>query len=179
MPESQHARTFASATSKRSATREHTTLVLLLCLRAAARRAWLEQRKVDTPAHRQIAGTVGMKLVAGAAGGAFGNELRLQSAGLRIERDLVEIDHAVERARGADEIVERLALGVLFRETVRRAGTAQRRGDGGANDAQLRPLLAQSRDAVLHRGDNLIGRRVAVLREVVDAFEPDQAGNPR
>ena len=40
------------------------------------------------------------------------------TAGLLIERGLVEIDHAVEQSRPADEFFQRLALGVLLREAV-------------------------------------------------------------
>src|SRR6478609_5248229 len=130
-------------------------------LGATVRAARLEQIEVNRLAHRQISGPVGVKLVAGAAGGAFGNELRLEPARLRIERRLVEIDHAIKRARCADEVVERLPLGILLRETVRGAGTAERGRHRGADDAKLRPLLSQPVDAVLHRRDDLIGRGIA------------------
>ena len=116
-----------------------------------------------------------MELVAGAADGALGNEFRLEASRGRIERRVIEIDHAVERARGADELVESLPFGVLLGETMRRAGAAQCRDDGGADDARLRPFRAQPRYAILHRGDDLVGRGVAVLGEIVDAFQPDQA----
>ena len=77
-----------------------------LLLGAATGAARLEQIEVDGLAHRQISGAIGVKLVAGAARGALGDELRLEASRLRIERYLVEIDHAVERTRCADEIIE-------------------------------------------------------------------------
>jgi hypothetical protein len=66
--------------------------------------ALLEQFEVDRRSHGEIAGAVGVKLVARAAGGALGNELGLEPAGVRVERRFVEIGDAVKYARGADEI---------------------------------------------------------------------------
>src|SRR5262249_57938263 len=76
--------------------------------------ALLEQIEVDRHSHGEIAGAVGVELVARAAGGAFGNEFGLEPAAVRIERRFIEIGDAVEQARGANELVERLALGVLL-----------------------------------------------------------------
>src|SRR6516162_744185 len=84
-----------------------------------------EQVEVDRHSHREVAGAVGVKLVARPPGRAFGHELRLEAAGLRIERRLIEVDHAVEQARRADEFVERLALVILLGEAVRRVRSAE------------------------------------------------------
>src|SRR5258707_3452002 len=83
---------------------------------SAALRFGREQVEVDRHSHGEIAGAVGVELVARPAGRAFGHELRLEAAGLRIERCLVEVNHAVEQARRADEFVERLALVILLGE---------------------------------------------------------------
>src|SRR5437762_11952717 len=98
----------------------------ILLLRAATAAPRLEQIEVDGLAHRQISGAIGVKLVAGAAGGAFGNELRLEATGLWIKLRLVEIDHAVEGAGCADELDEGFALGVLLGEASRRDGADDR-----------------------------------------------------
>src|SRR3954465_4477998 len=112
----------------------------ILPLRAATNLSRLEQIEVDGLSHRQISGAVGMKLVAGAARRAFGNEPRLEATRGRIERRAIKIYHTVECPRAPDECVERLALVVLLGKTMCRAGAAQRRNDGGANDPGLRPF---------------------------------------
>ena|SRR6478735_1563068 len=112
----------------------------ILLLRAATKLSRLEQIEVDGLSHRQISGAVGMKLVAGAASRAFGNELRLETTRRRIERRTIKIYHTVERPRVADECVERLALVILLGKTMCRAGAAQCRNDGGADDPGLRPF---------------------------------------
>src|SRR5436190_1714992 len=58
-----------------------------------------------------------------------------------------------------------------------RAGTAECRNDGSADDTEMRPFRAQPGDAVLHDRDDLVAFGIAVLAEVVDAFQPDQAGD--
>src|SRR5882724_3176723 len=85
----------------------------------------LEQVEIDRFPHRQIAGAVGVELVARTSRGAFRNELGFQAPGPRVKRDLVEIDHAVEQAAGTNELVERLALLILFGKSVRRARRAE------------------------------------------------------
>src|SRR6516162_7858479 len=104
-------------------------LISTLCIASSLSAALLigrEQIEVDRHSHREIAGAVRVKLVSRPAGRAFGHELRLEAAGLRIERYFVEVDHAVEQARGADEFVERLALVILLGEAVRRIRWAER-----------------------------------------------------
>src|SRR6516162_2322770 len=79
-------------------------LISTLCMASrlsAALRFGREQVEVDRHSHGEIAGAVGVELVARPPGCAFGHELRLEAAGLRIERCLVEVDHAVEQARRA------------------------------------------------------------------------------
>src|SRR6516162_11912357 len=75
-------------------------LISTLCIASSLSAALLigrEQIEVDRHSHREIAGEVRVKLVSRPAGRAFGHELRLEAAGLRIERCLVEVDHAVEQ----------------------------------------------------------------------------------
>ena len=55
-----------------------------------------------------------MDLIAGSAGRAFGNEFGAHAAGLRIERRGIKIGNPIEQTTLADELVERLALGVLL-----------------------------------------------------------------
>src|SRR5262245_4248806 len=105
-------------------------LISTLCMASrlpAALRVGCEKIEVDCYSHREIAGAVGVKLVARPAGRTFGHELRLEAAGLRVERRLVEIDHAVEQARCADEFVERLAFVILLGEAVRRGSRRRAR----------------------------------------------------
>src|SRR5580658_6217078 len=78
-----------------------------------------QQIEIDRLAHGEIAGAIRVQPVAGAAGRALGHELGAQLAGLRIDGGAVEIGDAVEQAAGADELVERLALGILLGEAVR------------------------------------------------------------
>src|SRR5215468_2172393 len=95
-------------------------LISTLCMASrlsAALRFGREQVEVDRHSHREIAGAVGVELVARPAGRTFGHELRLEAAGLWIERRLVEVDHAVEQTGRADEFVECLALVILLGET--------------------------------------------------------------
>src|SRR5262245_47845046 len=136
-----------------------------------------EQVEVDRHSHRKIAGAVGVELVARPAGRAFGHELRLEAAGLRIERYLVEVDYAVEQARRADEFVERLALVILLGEAVRRIRCAERGDHRGAEYAHLRPLRANAADDLLHAVLCFLQRSVAVLAEIVDPFEPDHGAH--
>jgi hypothetical protein len=44
----------------------------------------------------------------------FGDEFGAHAAGLRVERRGIEIGNPVEQTAGSDEIVERLALGILL-----------------------------------------------------------------
>ena len=71
-----------------------------------------DRGEVDGIGHRGVAGAVGMQLVARAADRGVGLELGLHLAGRGIERRGVEVDHAVEDLGGAQELVQRLALGV-------------------------------------------------------------------
>src|SRR4051795_11089918 len=114
----------------------------ILLLRAATKLSRLEQIEVDGLSHRQISGAVGMKLVAGAACRTFGNELRLEATRSRVERRAIKIYHTVECPRATDKCVERLALVILLGKTMCRAGAAQCRNDGGANDPGLWPFCA-------------------------------------
>src|SRR6516225_9637564 len=78
----------------------------------------LEQIEVDGHAHREVTRAIGMQLVAWTAGGAVRDKLRLETAGLRIVGDPVEIDHRVEQSGSADEIVERAASLILLGKAV-------------------------------------------------------------
>src|SRR5262245_35357781 len=151
-------------------------LISTLCMASrlsAALRFGREKIEVDCHSHREIAGAVGVKLVSRPAGRTFGHELRLEAAGLRVERRLVEIDHAVEQARRADEFVERLALVILLGEAVRRVRGAERGDHRGADRAHLRLPRANATDDLLHAVLRLFYRSVAVPAEIVDPFEPD------
>src|SRR5262252_5162525 len=123
-------------------------LISTLCMASrlpAALRFGREKIEVDRQSHREVAGAVGVELVARPAGRTFRHELRLEAAGVRIERCLVEVDHAVEQARPADEFVERLALVILLGKAVRRIRGAERADYRGADHAHLRPLRANAR----------------------------------
>src|SRR5206468_5932104 len=78
-----------------------------------------EQIEIDCHAHREIAGPVRVQLVSRSSDRAVRHKFRLEAAGLRIERRLVEVDHTIKQARGANELVERLALLVLLEKAVR------------------------------------------------------------
>src|SRR5262249_60972309 len=80
----------------------------------AALRFGGEKMEVDCHSHREIAGAVGVKLVARPAGRAFGHELRLEAAGLRVARRLLDVDHAVEQAPWSDEFLSPLSLLILL-----------------------------------------------------------------
>src|ERR1700726_901346 len=86
--------------------------------------------QIDRHAHRQIAHPVRVELVARAASGAFRDEFGAHAARLWIEYHGIEIGHPVKQAARADELVERLALGVLFWRTVIGVGAPERRGGG-------------------------------------------------
>src|SRR5262249_33889702 len=101
-------------------------------------------------------------------------ELALEAAAAGIERHLVEVDDAIEQAGRADERVERLAIGVLLGESMRHARRAERANHRGADQADVRPLPTDATDHVAHGVLHRLERRIAVLAEVVDAFEPDQ-----
>ena len=120
-----------------------------------------------------------MQLVARTAGGALGHEFRLEFAGRRIGRRLVEIDHAVEQARGADELVQRLALLVLLGKAMRRAGRVERGRRGRAVDADAGDFRAHPRHDLGHALAHSLRARVAVAAEIVDALEPDHRADAR
>ena len=58
-----------------------------------------EYPEIDRFSHGEVAGAVRMKPVARAAGGAFGNELRLYLAGRRVECDSIKVRNRIEYAR--------------------------------------------------------------------------------
>ncbi len=118
-----------------------------------------------------------MQLVARPAGGAFRNELGLQLTRRWIEDDRVKIDDAIEDLRGSDEAIELLALLALLGKPVRRAGAAQGAGDCRTDNADSG--LLQAGDAFGHFFDDRLGRRIAVLAEIADAFKPDRLVNAR
>src|SRR5215467_4658848 len=89
----------------------------------------LDEIEVDRRPHGQVAGAIGVQLVAGPSRGALRHELRLETAGLRIKRRLVEIGDAVEQPRCANEIIERFALLVLLGKAMRGVGGAERAGE--------------------------------------------------
>src|SRR3954453_15203454 len=96
----------------------------ILLLRAATKLSRLEQIEVDGLSHRQVSGAVGMKLVAGAASRAFGNELRLEAPRGRVERRAIKIYHSIECPRATDECVARLTLVMQFGKIMDSAGAA-------------------------------------------------------
>src|ERR1700730_6524490 len=128
--------------------------------------------EVDAVAHCGVAGPVRVQLVAGAAGGGVGLIFRLQLSGLRVERDGIEVDHAVEDVCAADEVVVLLPLRFDFGRAV--SGRAvERAGQRRHVDAHTRDALAQALYALAHA----IGYRLrggAGGAEVVDplALQP-------
>src|ERR1700738_3633630 len=118
-----------------------------------------------------------MYLIAGSAGRAFGNEFGAHAAGLRIERRRIKIGNPVEQTALADELVERLALGVLLGRAMIGVGAAERRGQGSADDPDTGEFGADATDDVIHAGLDCFARGLAVLAEIVDAFEPNHGGD--
>src|SRR5262245_21780412 len=99
----------------------------------------LDEIEVDRHAHGQVAGAIGVQLVATPAGGALRHEFRPKAAGYWMERRLVEVSNAVEQPGGANEIVERLSLLVLLDKAVRGAGGAECARERRSNDGDVRP----------------------------------------
>src|SRR4051812_40450824 len=120
-----------------------------------------------------------MQLIAGAAGRAFGHELRTHTAGLRVERRAIEIDDTIEYTRRADEFVEPFALVVLFGESMRGARATERGRDCCANHFHAWNARAYAADDFAHARLHRFERCVAVLAEVVNAFEPDHSLDAR
>ena len=54
------------------------------------------------------------EFVTRSAGRALGHEFGAHAAGLRVERRGIEIGNPVEQTAASDELVERLAFGILF-----------------------------------------------------------------
>src|SRR5437016_73497 len=133
-----------------------------------------EEIEVNDHSHREIAGPIGMQLVASIPDGAVGNELRLQAAGL-IDGDSVEIGNTVEQAGVANEVIETSALRILLRCAMVRA--AQCSDDRGADEAQVGSTRPDQADDVLHAIPDLVQWRIAIPAEVVDPFEPDHVRN--
>src|SRR5262249_35856501 len=79
----------------------------------------------------------------------------------------------------ADEFVQRLALVVLLVRAVRRVGRVERAWQGGAHDAHALELRAHARGDLLHAVLDGFDTRIAVLAEVIDAFEPDHGADAR
>src|SRR5262249_54561443 len=129
--------------------------------------------------HRQIAGPVRVQVVTGAGGRTVREELSLEAAALRIERRAIEIDDGVEQSAGADEVVEGSALLILLRKAVRRVRRAERRNDGGPEYPDVRAARPNVGDHVFHGALHGLEGRIAVLAEIVDAFEPDQGRDAR
>ena len=89
---------------------------------------------------------VRMDLVTGSAGRAIGYEFGAHAAGLRIERRGIEIGNPIEQTAGADELVERLALGVFLEGTsvpVRRPDPWNWSSVGGAGQRGCEPTVHQ------------------------------------
>src|SRR5262249_16727602 len=80
-------------------------------------------------------------------------------------------------AGGAQELVERLALGTLLGEAMRRIQGAERGDHRGADHAHLRLPRANAADDLLHAALRLLHRSVAVAAEIVDPFEPDHGAD--
>src|SRR5271166_542063 len=56
-------------------------------------------------------------------------------------------------------------------------GAAERRRQGSADDPDIGRFGASAADDILHAGLHRFDRGIAVLAEIVDAFEPDQSGD--
>src|SRR6266851_8911878 len=113
------------------------------------------------------------EFVARPTSGAFGDEFGAHSAGLRVNRRGIEIGHPVKQAAGADELVERLALSVLFGRPVVGVGAAERRVQGRADDPDNSKFSADTADDFLHARLDRFDQGIAVLAKIVDALEPD------
>src|SRR5712671_8060819 len=65
----------------------------------------------------------------------------------------------------------------LVRSSTSSAPAPERRGDGGADDPDTGKFGADTADDVPHARLDRLDRGIAVLAEIVDAFEPDDRRN--
>jgi len=120
-----------------------------------------------------------MKLVARSSRCTVRHEFGPHAPGRGVQRDLFEVDDAVEQCGRAYEFVESHALVVLLDVAMRSARAAERRCDRGADHAHTRHLCTKPGDDISHPCLDRLDRGIAVLAEVVDSFQPNDRRDAR
>jgi len=80
----------------------------------------VEDPDIDRIAHRCETGAVRVQQIARTADGRVRLELGFEGSGRAIDRDGIEVEHAVEDPGSAYEFVQRPALGIDLQRSIRR-----------------------------------------------------------